>query len=238
MVLVGFKFSIQKHSICSTSSLTCEGSLSTKLYNTRGKWPIFLLRCQRLAKDQGDQKNPILLHCAFNLASIFQSCFFPRAILHKQRANERGTRKIFFDLFFYSASWEKANFLSLEGEWLFAVARRQDHLTLFEEFWIKLHFSLSFTTLFSPRLRRRRRGFFLKCRLSSGDTKSRVAFPSHEFRGTVVNKENHFPSVLRVSHQVRLNFISIQTQQRRQCNNGISIGKNALALGMFGWWGE
>ena len=184
------------------------------------------------------KENPILLHCAFNLASIFQSCFFPRAILHKQRANERGTRKIFFDLFFYSASWEKANFLSLEGEWLFAVARRQDHLTLFEEFWIKLHFSLSFTTLFSPRLRRRRRGFFLKCRLSSGDTKSRVAFPSHEFRGTVVNKENHFPSVLRVSHQVRLNFISIQTQQRRQCNNGISIGKNALALGMFGWWGE
>ena len=107
---------------------------------------------------------------------------------NKERMRE-GHEKSFSTFFFYSASWEKANFLSLEGEWLFAVARRQDHLTLFEEFWIKLHFSLSFTTLFSPRLRRRRRGFFLKCRLSSGDTKSRVAFPSHEFRGTVVNKE-------------------------------------------------
>ena len=152
---------------------------------------FFLLRCQRFAKDQGDQKksHPVALRIQFSKHFSVLFFSFPRAILHKQRENERGTRKIFFDLFFYSASWEKANFLSLEGEWLFAVARRQDHLTLFEEFWIKLHFSLSFTTLFSPRLRRRRRGFFLKCRLSSGDTKSRVAFPSHEFRGTVVNKE-------------------------------------------------
>ena len=125
-----------------------------------------------------------------------------------------GHEKSFSTFFFYSASWEKANFLSLEGEWLFAVARRQDHLTLFEEFWIKLHFSLSFTTLFSPP---RRRGFFLKCRLSSGDTKSRVAFPSHEFRGTVVNKENHFPSVLRVSHQVR-DWISSRSKHNKEDN--------------------
>ena len=189
MVLVGFKFSIQKH-ICSTSSLTCEGSLSTKLYNTRGKWPIFLLRCQRFAKDQGDQKksHPVALRIQFSKHFSVLFFSFPRAILHKQRENERGTRKIFFDLFFYSASWEKANFLSLEGEWLFAVARRQDHLTLFEEFWIKLHFSLSFTTLLSPR-QLRRRGFFLKCRLSSGDIKSGVAFLLTNFRGTVVNKE-------------------------------------------------